>query len=344
VTVADALEASAAPTFNIVSPTPRASAFTFPTNGYTPSPSPSNSPFEPDLRTLTLTPPTLAPSPDSSLPAVSAQPASSGLAPAASSHRRRRSTASDINERRPKKGDEDYIKRPENAFILFRRKCCEDRNSASGAVAAEAEESPATTVPKRQRQADLSKAISAQWRALSSAEKQYWEELAKEKKKEHAELYPNYVYRPQRVNKGKSAASASAAKGKGKSTADDKSETDGDFTVTMALAPAPSQFSGPGRHTTPPTMQQAVQIPVMPAVFPTSTPLSPTEDAPVPRIARHASSQVPVHDDINLGWSFSSSTAAFESQNVFTKPESWRPEPQVSIVGTLTCPLADVSA
>ncbi|KAH9991886.1 hypothetical protein BJV77DRAFT_906672, partial [Russula vinacea] len=48
-------------------------------------------------------------------------------------HRRRRSTVSDISERRPKKGDEDYIKRPENAFILFRRKCCEDRNLAQGA-------------------------------------------------------------------------------------------------------------------------------------------------------------------------------------------------------------------
>ncbi|KAF8206938.1 hypothetical protein K438DRAFT_1464118, partial [Mycena galopus ATCC 62051] len=30
-------------------------------------------------------------------------------------------------ERRPKKGDDDYVKRPENAFILFRRKCCGDR-------------------------------------------------------------------------------------------------------------------------------------------------------------------------------------------------------------------------
>ena len=27
-------------------------------------------------------------------------------------------------ERRPKRGDEDYVKRAENAFILFRRECC----------------------------------------------------------------------------------------------------------------------------------------------------------------------------------------------------------------------------
>ncbi|EKM57705.1 uncharacterized protein PHACADRAFT_58554, partial [Phanerochaete carnosa HHB-10118-sp] len=74
------------------------------------------------------------------------------------SHRRRRSTVSD-NERRPKRGDEDYIKRPENAFILFRRKCCEDRNQAQ-----EDPEDPAAAPAKKQRQADLSKAISQQWK------------------------------------------------------------------------------------------------------------------------------------------------------------------------------------
>ncbi|KAH9979142.1 high mobility group box domain-containing protein, partial [Russula compacta] len=110
-------------------------------------------------------------------------------------HRRRRSTVSDISERRPKKGDEDYIKRPENAFILFRRKCCEDRNLAQGA--GDAGEGDGSAPPtKKQRQADLSKMISQQWKSLSAEERQYWEDLAKEKKKEHEALYPNYVYRP----------------------------------------------------------------------------------------------------------------------------------------------------
>jgi hypothetical protein len=73
---------------------------------------------------------------------------------------------SDINERRPKKGDEDYIKRPENAFILFRRKCCEDRNLALGA--GDAGEGDGSAPPtKKQRQADLSKTISQQWKSLS---------------------------------------------------------------------------------------------------------------------------------------------------------------------------------
>jgi hypothetical protein len=46
------------------------------------------------------------------------------------SHKRRKSTSSAreaSTERRPKKGDADYVKRPENAFILFRRAACEER-------------------------------------------------------------------------------------------------------------------------------------------------------------------------------------------------------------------------
>ncbi|KAF9052016.1 hypothetical protein BJ165DRAFT_1331675, partial [Panaeolus papilionaceus] len=49
--------------------------------------------------------------------------------------RRKSSCSSDLVERRPKKGDEDYIKRPENAFILFRRKCCEDRQAVEEGTA-----------------------------------------------------------------------------------------------------------------------------------------------------------------------------------------------------------------
>ena len=179
------------PLLNVISPTPR--AFTFPMNVHdTPSPSPSNSPFDPDLRTLTFStppPPHKTHTPSSSISSMSSlsltSNTTSGLsadAPATppGSHRRRRSTVSDISERRPKKGDEDYIKRPENAFILFRRKCCEDRNLAQGAGDAGDGDGPSPT--KKQRQADLSKTISQQWKCLSSEERQYWEDLAKEKK------------------------------------------------------------------------------------------------------------------------------------------------------------------
>jgi hypothetical protein len=78
------------------------------------------------------------------------------------------------------KGDEDYIKRPENAFILFRRKCCEDRNLAQGA--GDAGDGDGSAPTKKLRQADQSKMISGQWKCLSSEERQYWEDLAKEKK------------------------------------------------------------------------------------------------------------------------------------------------------------------
>ncbi|THU95225.1 hypothetical protein K435DRAFT_612759, partial [Dendrothele bispora CBS 962.96] len=83
--------------------------------------------------------------------------------------------------------------RPENAFILFRRKCCEDRQLELDSASDSASSSAPT---KRQRQADLSKTISQQLQSLSAEERQYWERLAKEKKKEHEALYPDYVYRP----------------------------------------------------------------------------------------------------------------------------------------------------
>lgn len=169
------IDAPAPPTLSIISPTPR--AFTFPrTHNLVDSPysSPSHTPFQADLRSLVISPVT---PPPTSLP---------------STHKRRKSSHSLDVERRPRKGDEDYVKRPENAFILFRRKCCEERA---------AEEADGTA--KKQRQADLSKAISQQWKTLSAEERQYWEQLAKEKKKEHELLYPDYVYRPQRQPKNK---------------------------------------------------------------------------------------------------------------------------------------------
>ncbi|KAI3598470.1 rox1p [Moniliophthora roreri] len=92
---------------------------------------------------------------------------------------------------RPRKGGKDYIPRPENAFILFRRKVVKDRQQALGEAAAD----PMT---KKQRHADLSKAIGQQWKTLQPEERRHWEDLAKEKKKEHERLYPNYASRPAR--------------------------------------------------------------------------------------------------------------------------------------------------
>ncbi|KAH9478177.1 Transcription factor SOX-21 [Psilocybe cubensis] len=183
------------PSFNIVSPTPR--AFTFPvTNNLSDSPysSRSNSPLEPsDLRSFPSQ--CTLPSSSSSFtpPPTYTSTESPSSSPLAVDLQRRKSSSSDSPERRPKKGEEDYIKRPENAFILFRRKCCEDRQAAQD------EEAASKGPAKKQRQADLSKTISQQWKSLSPEERKEWENLAKNKKLEHEKRYPNYVYRPQRA-------------------------------------------------------------------------------------------------------------------------------------------------
>ena len=177
----------ALPQLAIISPTPR--TLTFPNShslDFTPYSTPSNSPFEPDLNFLDIaspassylpTPPasTRTPSPDSTVSVFS--PSSD------------RGSESIDAERRLKKDDGSHIKRPENAFILFRRKCCEDRQQTGQ------DNGP----QKKQRQAELSKTISQKWKNLSAADRQYWEDLAKEKKREHQEMYPDYVYRPQRM-------------------------------------------------------------------------------------------------------------------------------------------------
>ncbi|KAJ7834262.1 hypothetical protein B0H14DRAFT_2363901 [Mycena olivaceomarginata] len=228
------------PSLTIISPTPR--AFTFPIShnlSDSPYSSPSSSPFEPDLRGLALS---ASSTPSSSVsshndacrtpPPLSAftrtlTPLSAPTSPSPPPvlvRRKSTSSAADApEERRPKKGDEDYVKRPENAFILFRRKCCEDRalslassSSAPSSVASapSSADSPslAGNAPgKKQRQADLSKMISQQWRELAPEERSKWEALAKEKKREHEALHPNYVYRPQRSAKNRANASASGS-------------------------------------------------------------------------------------------------------------------------------------
>ncbi|EGO04065.1 hypothetical protein SERLA73DRAFT_84266 [Serpula lacrymans var. lacrymans S7.3] len=290
------------PTLAIISPTPRAFTFPINKNETTPFSSPSSSPFEPDLRTL-CTPPTLlrtlspvSPSSSSiasstffssssSVTTVSTNPTSP-----ASTHKRRKSSICSDVERRPKKGDEDYIKRPENAFILFRRKCCEDRQLAQEEAAAI---SPVDGPTKKQRQADLSKTISQQWKALSPEERLYWEELAKEKKKEHEAMYPNYVYRPQRTKdrKGK------AAKGK---RGEYEHETDTESNISFMLPLSPPTATKHGRSAsapTPPLGRQMIQIPSL------YMPSCPTSPSLLPMISRRSS-----HPDHSL----ESSTLQFD--------------------------------
>jgi hypothetical protein len=259
------------PTFAIISPTPR--AFTFATAQDSPYSSPSHSPFEPDLCSLPLQctlsqiPRTL--SPDSFL-----RPSSPIQSSQVQQHKRRKSSSTDV-ERRPRKGDENYIKRPENAFILFRRKCCEDRQQEEGAT-----DSPV----KKQRQADLSKTISQQWKSLSPEERQYWEHMAKEKKKEHEQMYPNYVYRPQR----------SKDKPKPKKTlksrrTENEHETDSE-SLSFVVPMAPPRHHGRSASAPTPPPYQAIQIPNV--YYMTSCPTSPSL---LPMISRRPS-QIGIED------------------------------------------------
>lgn len=267
----------APPALAIISPTPRAHSFPLHHPNDT-TPSPAQSPFEPDLRKLTLTPPSsslvrsfspVSPASSSSSTSVFSTTLSSAAASTPSSHKRRKSsTCSDI-DRRPKKGDEDYIKRPENAFILFRRKCCEDRQQEEASA-------PADGPTKKQRQADLSKTISQQWKALSPEERLYWEELAKAKKKEHEQMYPNYVYRPQR-SKDK--------KGKKGRRGELEHEQDSEHTISFVLPMTMPTTSKHGRSVSAPTPPpcQTIQIP---SVYMPSCPTSPSL---VPMISRRSS-------------------------------------------------------
>lgn len=242
------------PTLAIISPTPR--TFTFPpSHNLTDSPysSPSHSPFDSDQLNLSpqrIPSPTLTASPQQLQRTLTpASPASPSPRPSKTkTHQRRKSSTCSISsdeERRPRKGDSDYIKRPENAFILFRRKCCEDRQAA-------ANEDILDGPTKKERQADLSKTISQQWKSLTFAERKVWEDKAKQRKKEHEAMYPNYVYRPQR--------SKDKAKGKKVGQADPKGDEPSPDNVAFVL-PGPSQPEGSSASAPTPPPYQAILLP-----------------------------------------------------------------------------------
>ena len=281
---------SSHPTVTIICPTPR--AFQFPINANDPYASPSSSPFEPDLKALSFTPPLPRPlSPTSSINSDSSSlpsPTSTihlspqhtrQTQPPVSLPKRRKSLGGDPVERRPRKGDEDYIKRPENAFILFRRKCCEERTPEDG-------QGGSAAPVKKQRQADLSKMISQQWKSLSQEERQRWEDLAKAKKKEHEQMYPNYVYRPQRSK----ASKGKKSKGR-KALTEGEQDTDPDtYSCLLPVSIASSSSSSSNRHgrarsaPTPPLTYQTIHIPT---VYMPSCPPSPalrSQRTPLPKL------------------------------------------------------------
>lgn len=86
------------------------------------------------------------------------------------------------------KSNPNRIPRPRNAFILFRQKYHQ-------LVLDEATE--AKTNP------EVSRELGRRWRALSAVERDHWNSLAEQEKKNHAKKYPNYRYTPRRNGKNK---------------------------------------------------------------------------------------------------------------------------------------------
>lgn len=78
--------------------------------------------------------------------------------------------------------DPDHVKRPENAFMLFRKSRVGLYNN--------------TGAP--QRQASISKLVSSEWNKLTCEAKAPWHDLAKYVAAEHRRRYPDYQYRPKR--------------------------------------------------------------------------------------------------------------------------------------------------
>lgn len=88
-----------------------------------------------------------------------------------------------------------HIKRPPNAFILFRSHCCsstpsEDPDDPPAPSAAQIAELGITD------HRHISRITSHLWKSLPRAEKGYWERKALAKKAEHLRLHPDYKYKP----------------------------------------------------------------------------------------------------------------------------------------------------
>lgn len=80
------------------------------------------------------------------------------------------------------------IPRPRNAFILFRQKYHQSVLDEGNVI---------RTNP------EVSRELGRRWRSLSASEKDHWNNLAEEEKKNHAKKYPGYRYTPRRNGKNK---------------------------------------------------------------------------------------------------------------------------------------------
>ena len=90
---------------------------------------------------------------------------------------------------------EEHIKRPMNAFMAWskkeRRKMVEEGTNLNNSV--------------------MSKILGDRWRGLEEEERRAWKRTAERLKKEHAEMFPNYKYKPKRRTSSGNSSTSSAA-------------------------------------------------------------------------------------------------------------------------------------
>ncbi|KAF5371632.1 hypothetical protein D9758_003377 [Tetrapyrgos nigripes] len=148
------------------------------------------------------------------------------------------SSAAPKRKRQPpgkkKKGD-DYIPRPPNAFMLFRANFVKQRHV------------PGTV---ESNHGSLSKIIGSCWRSLPSREKAQWDALAKQKKREHQQMYPNYKFCPihtkkKKLKQAEEEANADAVE---EPVDEDFDDEDGEYVESSSSlkrkAPSPSTIKG----------------------------------------------------------------------------------------------------
>ncbi|KAK4058211.1 slightly ste11-like protein [Microbotryomycetes sp. JL221] len=119
------------------------------------------------------------------------------------------SSTAETNNKGPKashsrKTAEGHIKRPPNAFILFRsycnspERCAKDHQGQDPPGKPTAEQMSSLNIIDHRH---ISQICSHLWKSLSPLDRKYWEDLALKKKIEHTKLYPNYRYKPVFRNK-----------------------------------------------------------------------------------------------------------------------------------------------
>ncbi|OBA24815.1 HMG-box, partial [Hanseniaspora valbyensis NRRL Y-1626] len=92
-----------------------------------------------------------------------------------------------IPERAELKNSNGKVRRPRNAFILFRSH--QHKIFINGFLNA------GKAIPHN---SEISKMIGTQWRSLSPKEKAVWENAALKEREEHLSKYPDYKYQPVR--------------------------------------------------------------------------------------------------------------------------------------------------